>query len=252
MDPGPPSNCAHFTGEMIFIMTTEVKPDKIAAMREVARSLYAAAKCAWPDHVQGGFQLALYLVRALTTSRGEGQAGRRVWTESMIRAFPDVHDNGGTNHTTRYLSERVLAVEACLLTLDSYYDAMCVTAQRFLKFKTHQGPVFWLLFCAVAGWLRTEENVSFTTDALEVFNRINAPRAIRRGAAYYGIAGTDWVRRSAETPDAARRERFEVVKTAVMCICGKRATTVRLPPEMVDCIVVMAFGNTARRVVAQP
>ena len=125
-------------------------------------------------------------------------------------------------------------------------------AQRVLKLENHQGPIFWLLFCAVAGWLRTEKGLSFTTEALDVFNHINKPRVVTRGAAYYNIAGTGWVQRSMETPDAARQERFRVVEMAVMCICGESATTVRLPPEMVDCIFVMAFGNTAQRVVAQP
>jgi len=248
MNPNP----AHLAGETLYVMTTVVEPGKIAAMREAAKSLYAGALAAWPTHVPGGFQLALYLVRALTTSRSESQAGRGVWTEEMIGAFPHVNGNPNMSHTTEFLSQAVLAVEAALLVLDTYYDAMCLTAQRILKLETEHGPIFWLLFCAVAGWLRTERGVSFTTEALDVFNRIQKPRVVTRGAAYYGIAGTGWVQRSMETPDAARQERFRVVKMAVMCICGKSATTVRLPHEMVDCIFVMAFGSTAQRMIAQP
>ena len=246
-----PSNCAQFSAEMIYVMTTGVTPGKIASMREVAKSLYAGALAAWPTHVPGGFQLALYLVRALTTSRSERQAGRRVWTREMIGAFPRVNGNGTLSLTTEFLSKTVLAVEAALLVLDSYYDAMCLTAQRILKLEIHQGPIFWLLFCAVAGWVRTERGLSFTTEALDVFNRINKPKVICRGATYYNIAGTGWVQRSMETPDAARQGRFKTIKTAVMCFYRYRVT-VTLPTEMVDCIFTIAFGGIARRVLAQP
>ena len=248
-----PENCAHFASEALFVMTTDVEPGKIAAMRKTAKLLFAGAMAAWPTHVPGGFQLAMYLVRALTTSRSESQAGRGVWTDGMIRAFKSgVNGNPNMSHTTEYLSQTVLAVEAALLVMDTYYDALCLTAQRILKLEPQHGPVFWLLFCAVAGWLRTENNLSFTTKALDVFNDIQKPRVVTRGAAYYGIAGTGWVQRSMETPDAARQGRFRVIKMAIMCICGESATTVRLPPEMVDYIFKIAFGNTAQRMIAQP
>jgi hypothetical protein len=252
-DGGGPQDCAHFAGEALFVMTADVGPGNIAAVRKTAKLLYAGAMAAWPTHKPGGFQLAMYLVRALTTSRSESQAGRAVWTDEMIGAFESgVNGNPNMSHTTEYLSQTVLAVEAALLVMDTYYDALCLTAQRILQLEPQHGPVFWLLFCAVAGWLRTENNLSFTTNALDVFNDIEKTRVITRGDAYYGIAGTGWVQRSMETPDAARQERFRVVKMAIMCICGKSATTVRLPPEMVDCIFRMAYGNTARQVVAQP
>ena len=61
-----------------------------------------------------------------------------------------------------------------------------------------------------------------------------------------------WVQRSMETPDAARQMRFRVVQMAIMCICGESATIVRLPPEMVNYIFKIAFGNTAQRMIAQP
>lgn len=248
-----PENCAHLAGEALFVMTAAVEQGKIAAMRKTAKVLFDGAMAAWPAHVPGGFQLATYLVRALTTSRSESQAGRGVWTEEMIKAFEaGVSGNPNMSHTTEYLSQIVLTVEAALLVMDTYYDALCLTAQRILKLEPQHGPVFWLLFCAVAGWLRTEHNISFTTNALDVFNDIEKPRVITRGDAYYGIAGTGWVQRSMETPDAARRMRFRVIKMAIMCICGESATTVRLPPEMVNYIFKIAFGTTAERMIEQP